>query len=88
LGLTWGAVRAPEDWIDDPHARARGFIAEVEHPGLGRTLPYPGAPFDAHDTPFRIRRRAPLVGEDTDDVLAGLGLSPSELASLRGRAVV
>jgi crotonobetainyl-CoA:carnitine CoA-transferase CaiB-like acyl-CoA transferase len=69
LGLTWAAVRAPEDWLADPHAAARGFFQQVEHPELGRTLPYPGAPFIAHSSPFRIRRRAPLLGEDTQAVL-------------------
>ncbi|HYM26806.1 MAG TPA: CoA transferase, partial [Steroidobacteraceae bacterium] len=34
MGFTWGAVRAPEDWLDDPHARARGFFVEIAHPEL------------------------------------------------------
>ncbi len=41
LGFTWAAVRAPEDWLDDPHAAARGFFIPVDHPELGRTYPYP-----------------------------------------------
>jgi crotonobetainyl-CoA:carnitine CoA-transferase CaiB-like acyl-CoA transferase len=69
LGLTWAAVRSPEDWLSDPQAAVRGFIQQVEHPELGRSLPYPGAPFIAHGSPFRIRRRAPLLGEDTEAVL-------------------
>jgi crotonobetainyl-CoA:carnitine CoA-transferase CaiB-like acyl-CoA transferase len=69
LSLTWAAVRSPEDWLTDPQAAARGFIQEVEHPELGRSLPYPGAPFIAHGSPFRIRHRAPLLGEDTEAVL-------------------
>jgi crotonobetainyl-CoA:carnitine CoA-transferase CaiB-like acyl-CoA transferase len=88
LGLTWGAVRAPEDWIDDPQARARGFIVPVEHPELGRTFSYSGAPFMAAGSPWRIRRRAPLVGEDSAAVLAELGLASSEIEALRARGVV
>jgi crotonobetainyl-CoA:carnitine CoA-transferase CaiB-like acyl-CoA transferase len=72
IGLTWGAVRAPEDWLDDPHAAARGFFVAVEHPEQGRTLRYPGAPFIAPASPWAIRRRAPLPGEDTEAVLREL----------------
>lgn len=72
LGLTWGAVRQPEAWLTDPHAQARGFLAPVAHPEQGQTYVYPGAPFQAGDSPWRIRRRAPLLGEDTADLLAEL----------------
>jgi benzylsuccinate CoA-transferase BbsE subunit len=78
IGLTWAPVRAPEDWLDDPHAAARGFFQSVEHPELGRSFPYPGAPFIAHGSPWRIRRRAPLLGEDTDAVLRELGVAIAE----------
>jgi crotonobetainyl-CoA:carnitine CoA-transferase CaiB-like acyl-CoA transferase len=88
LGLTWGAVRAPEDWIGDPHAAARGFIVEVEHPELGRIFAYPGAPFIAPESPWRIRRRAPRIGEDNVAVYEELGLRPADLADLRERGVV
>jgi crotonobetainyl-CoA:carnitine CoA-transferase CaiB-like acyl-CoA transferase len=74
MGLTWAAVRAPEEWLEDEHARARGFFVEVEHPELGRTVTYPGAPFRMSATPWRIGRRAPLAGEDTEAVLGEVGL--------------
>jgi crotonobetainyl-CoA:carnitine CoA-transferase CaiB-like acyl-CoA transferase len=88
LGLTWGAVRRPEEWLDDPHAAARGFLVEVEHPELGTSFTYPGAPFIAHASPWRIRRRAPLVGEDNEAVYSALGLSANELTTLRQRGVI
>src|SRR5262249_6449837 len=88
LGLTWGAVRAPEDWLVDPHVAARGFLAEVEHPELERRIAYPGAPFIAPASPYRIRRRAPLVGEDNAAVYPQLGLSDAELAALGSRGIV
>jgi crotonobetainyl-CoA:carnitine CoA-transferase CaiB-like acyl-CoA transferase len=72
IGLTWGAVRRPEEWLTDPHAAARGFIVEVEHPEIGRSVPYPGAPFIAPASPMSVRRRAPLVGEDNAEILDAL----------------
>lgn len=88
LGLTWGAVRTPEDWLTDPHAAARGFLVDVEHPEQGASFTYPGAPFVAPASPWRIRRRAPLVGEDTEQVYAELGLAPGEIGALRADGVV
>jgi len=88
LGFTWAAVRAPEDWLDDPHAAARGFFIPVAHPALGRAYPYPGAPFSGHGSPWRVRRRAPLVGEDTAAVFAEIGVDATELAALQADGVV
>ena len=51
--------------------RARGFWQEVTHPEIGETLAYPGAPFRSTSAPYRIRRRAPLIGEHNDEVLSG-----------------
>ena len=65
-----GIIYAPEEVMDDPHFRERGFRVEVEHPELGRSFTYPGAPYLFHGSPWRIRRRAPQLGEHTDEVLA------------------
>jgi crotonobetainyl-CoA:carnitine CoA-transferase CaiB-like acyl-CoA transferase len=88
-GFQWGIVNAPEDIMEDPHFQARGFVVEVEHPELGASFRYPGAPYMFTDGRWAIRRRAPLLGEDTESVLSGeLGLSAAEVASLRAAGVV
>ena len=40
------------------------FPVVVEHPELGRSYTYPGAPYRFTTTPWEIRRRAPLLAED------------------------
>jgi benzylsuccinate CoA-transferase BbsE subunit len=67
--LPYAAVRAPESLLADPHLAARGFFVPIEHPDLGVTLPYPGAPFRLGDSPWRVAR-PPRAGEHTKDVLA------------------
>lgn len=62
-GLAVGIIAAPEDVIQDRHFVERGFPTPVEHEDIGRTFLYPGAPFAAGRTPWRIARRAPHVGE-------------------------
>ena len=45
LGFQWGIINSPEDALNDPHFKARGFPTELEHPELGETFIYPGAPY-------------------------------------------
>ncbi len=71
-GIPVGAVLAPEDIMNDAHFKARGFAVPVEHEDLGRTFTYPGASVLLNGSPMAIRRRAPHVGEHTDEVLASL----------------
>jgi len=82
-GFTWGAVRAPESLLDDPHLHDRGFWKQVEHKELGRSFVYPGEAAIYSDSPWRIASRAPLVGEHNVEILCGeLGLSLTELSVL------
>ncbi|MER3421007.1 MAG: carnitine dehydratase [Chloroflexota bacterium] len=83
LHLPWAPVRYPEENLQDPHWRDRGFFVDLAHPEIGRTVTYPGAPYRFTKTPWRLRRRAPLLGEDNVAVYVGeLGLSPAELKVL------
>lgn len=65
-----GAVRAPEDNLNDPHWADRGFFVQVEHPELGRSFTYPGAASIYGKSPTAISRRAPMLGEHTAEILA------------------
>jgi crotonobetainyl-CoA:carnitine CoA-transferase CaiB-like acyl-CoA transferase len=83
LHMPWAPVRSPEENLDDPHWRDRGFFVEAEHPELGRTVTYPGAPYRFTRTPWSLRRRAPLLGEDNVSVYCGeLGLTREGLKAL------
>jgi benzylsuccinate CoA-transferase BbsE subunit len=68
-GLAVGIIYSPEEVFDDPHFRARGFPTPVAHPELGETFLYPGAPYRFLGTPWRIQRRAPLLGEHNRELL-------------------
>jgi crotonobetainyl-CoA:carnitine CoA-transferase CaiB-like acyl-CoA transferase len=65
-GITAGVVYSPDDLFDDAHLVARGWPTPVEHPELGRTFTYAGAPYLFHGTPWQIRHRAPTLGEHQD----------------------
>jgi crotonobetainyl-CoA:carnitine CoA-transferase CaiB-like acyl-CoA transferase len=82
-GLSVGVVYAPEEALEDPQIRARGYPVRVEHPELGRSFTYPGAPYRFEKSPWRIGRRAPLTGEHTDEVMHETGLDAEAIAKLR-----
>ena len=71
-GLPWGAIRAPEETLDDRHLQARGHFVELDHPELGQSVTYSGAPFLAPASPWRFDLRPPRLGEHTDEVMAEL----------------
>jgi benzylsuccinate CoA-transferase BbsE subunit len=78
-----------EDIANSPHLQARAWLVEVEHPELGATITYPGPPFRLPASPWRIQRRAPLIGEHNTEIYQGhLGLSDQELTGLRQAGVI
>ncbi len=87
-GFQFAIIYSPEEAMEDPHFAARGFHAEVEHPELGRTFRYPGAPYQFKRTPWRIDRRAPRLGEDNATVFGALGLDADQIAELQAARTI
>jgi benzylsuccinate CoA-transferase BbsF subunit len=82
-GVAGTACLGPRDRYLDEHLKQRGMYVDVEHPVLG-VEPLYGTPIRFSRWQPAPIRRAPLLGEHTDSVLAGvLGLSPTEIDSLR-----
>jgi crotonobetainyl-CoA:carnitine CoA-transferase CaiB-like acyl-CoA transferase len=83
-----GQVYSPQQALDDPHIRAAGLLEEVTFPDIAGTLPLAPTPIEFSETPGTYRRRAPLVGEHTDEILMSLGYAAVEIAAFREAGVV
>lgn len=80
---------AADDIVNSPHLNARGYFQEIDHPELGRKIKYPGPPYRLPESPWRISRRAPLIGEHNQEVYQGiLGLDEQEIERLRQSGVI
>ena len=67
--------------MQDPHPEDRAFKTDVEYPELGKTFRHTGSAAIFNGSPWKISRRAPLIGEHNEEILcAELGLSKAELA--------
>ena len=82
-------VRTAAEVVADPHLNARGVWRDIEHPRRGKTK-VPISPIRLHGAePGAVARPAPLLGQDTDRVLAELlGLSADELGTLHAAGVI
>ena len=81
-GVPCGPILNYEEALTTPQAIAREMTTEVDHPILGR-LRTMGTPIKMSETPLDPHRRAPMLGEHTDAVLAQAGYSGDEIEQLR-----
>lgn len=76
-----GPINNYEQVFADGQVTAREMAVEIEHPTLGRTRAL-GSALKMSETPTNPRRRAPLLGEHTREVLEQAGFSAAEIAAL------
>ncbi len=82
-GVPGGPINGFADLDDDPQVQARGIFND-----LGGGVRAVANPMRFDRTPVDDRRQPPQLGADTDEVLAGLGISADEIAALRAKGVV
>lgn len=90
-GLPFAPIVKPEALFDDPHLEATGGLAEVrltDGPKAGQTARAALFPFTMDGQRLGVRRQPPQQGENTDELLHGLGLGAADIARLRALKAV
>ena len=87
-GLGFAFVATMNDILQMEQLTSRGYFVELDHPETG-PLAYPGPPVNlGPEQDGWSYRRAPLLGEHTQQVLLELGYSTTEIRRLQERAVI
>jgi formyl-CoA transferase len=86
-GVPCGPILDYAEALADPQARERGMVQEIDHPAGGRVRVV-GPAVKLSETPARITRRSPLLGEHTAEVLREAGYSDDEVRALAAAGVV
>jgi len=82
-------VATVEDIFNSPQLASRDFWVEIEHPELNRTITYPGPFIKSTQTPIKLSRRAPLIGEHNEEIyIRELGLSTEDLVILKQAGII
>lgn len=81
-GIPCGPILDYAEAFAQPQAEAREMSRTVPHPVLGDTRTI-GTPLKMSATPLDVTRRAPVLGEHTDEVLAAAGYTEDEIERLR-----
>lgn len=87
LDIEVAPVNSLGETFDDPQVRHRQMVMDVEHPIAGQMRQI-GQPFRFSETPERIKRPAPYIGQDTEAVLMEIGYSESEIRDFRAAEVI
>jgi CoA:oxalate CoA-transferase len=80
-------VASPEELVEDEQLLARDMVERHPHPRIGEVL-FHGNPLKLSGAEPRAIALAPELGADNEAVFGELGLTPDDLARLRGRGVV
>jgi formyl-CoA transferase len=86
IDVPCGPIMSTKDLIEDESLRARGMIAEVEHPERG-TFKTVGCPLVLSDTPVEITT-SPLLGEHTEEILREIGWDGADSHALHAAGVL
>ena len=88
-GIQLYPVFTAADTLKLPQLSIRGFWEEIEHPELGTTITYPGAFAKLAEGSCGIRRRAPRIGEQNEEIYnKEMGMSPEDLALLAQKGAI
>jgi crotonobetainyl-CoA:carnitine CoA-transferase CaiB-like acyl-CoA transferase len=81
--VPFGPVYTAAEIFADEHYAVREMLVEVEQPGSATPVKIAGVPIKLSESPGAVRRRAPMLGEHTEEILTAAGYLPHQIAKLR-----
>src|SRR6516162_7711839 len=85
--VTAAPVYDIDQFMADPHVIAREILVDLPDTQIGQ-LPMHNVIPRLSQTPGRLRRPAPALGEDTAEILGSLGLSSAQIEALAREGII
>lgn len=85
-GIPCGPVLSPRAALEHPQVQAVDLYRDV--PFNDATVPVPDLPVTMSGSDVGVKTPPPELGANTEEVLAGVGIGPEELAALRDKGIV
>jgi crotonobetainyl-CoA:carnitine CoA-transferase CaiB-like acyl-CoA transferase len=85
--VTASPVYDIDQFLADPHVQARGIVVDVPDTQVGQLAMHNIIP-RLSDTPGRLRRPAPEIGQHTAEILGQLGIDAAGLAALEKEGII
>src|SRR5258705_9589165 len=85
--VTFGAVRDPQEVVNDPQLRANDIVVPLEGAGEKLTSTI-SSPIQVHGVTKVPARRAPGIGEHNDEVLKELGFTTDDIDGFRASGTI
>ncbi len=84
-----GPLYTTEDILKDEQLMSREYWVELVHDELATSITYPGGWARSTETPLKLRRRAPTIGEHNREIYEQeLGFSKQEMVALKYNGVI
>ena len=83
-----GEVLSPQGALDNEQVQSMGFLESIEYPGIDTPAPIAHMPMDFSTLDVSIRRRAPTLGEHTNEILESLGFDKSKIISFKNARAI
>jgi crotonobetainyl-CoA:carnitine CoA-transferase CaiB-like acyl-CoA transferase len=87
-GIPGGEMLSPSELLKDEHVNETGMFQHIEYPGVTKATPIADHPVRYSKSSVTDFKRAPTLGEHTQEILKEIGYADEEIAQLKVKGVI
>lgn len=87
-GIPCGELLSAAEVLENEHVKQSAALQHIDYPGMSKAAAIVSHPVCYSKTPVAVFKRAPMLGEHTDEIMSDLGYSSDEIAAFREQCVI